>query len=484
MMKRFIREWLMMLAGLLMGVSISVVALAAKTAPQPPSSPPSSVLGLNLSGGFTQQPIDMNVISGSSVTISVKAQRSALEAATSLLNGRKYVWWQSSDGQTYQKVGSNSQTYTFTAPQVTTTTPMYFQVQYAFSGIGTFPDDWSRVATINVTPARVPTTGIKVTTDDQSLNNSQTTTAHAALTPSDATDPVTWTSSNSDLATVDQYGNVTAADASTDTSGKADDHGLVTITGTSNGISDSTQVMVGALQDVTVVEGTPATFKLESLPDGLTVSNWYRVKNGQVTALNQTGTSYTINSPTNADDDGTSYYASLSFQVNGKPQTVTTNAALLTVKSGGKLALTAVPNLNFGSLSLDSLAQGTTLNTSSTPTASGDGYDGNDDGKLAVTDARTVGGDWQLSAQLDPFTNQTDTTKLAGAQLDLKDTTGKIDQVLTAGASSQSIYTQSGYQGQTFTMTPSTLKLSADPSASTGQYQSTILWTLATVPGS
>ncbi len=472
-----------MLAGLLVGISIGIGASAAKSAPQPPSTPPSSVLGLNLSGGFTQQPIDMNVIGGSSVTISVKAQRSALEAATSLLNGRKYVWWQSSDGQTYQKVGSNSQTYTFTAPQVTTTTPIYFQVQYAFSGIGTFPDDWSRIATINVTPARVPTTGIKVTTDDQSLNNSQVTTAHAALTPSDATDPVTWTSSDTDLATVDQYGNVTAADASTDTSGKAHDHGLVTITGTSNGISDSTQLMVGALQDVTVVEGTPATFKLGTLPDGLTVSNWYRVKDGQSTALNATGTSYTVKVPTNADDDGTSYYASLSYQVNGKPQTVTTNAALLTVKSGGKLALTAVPNLNFGTVSLNALAQGTTLDLDQTPTASGAGYDGNDDSKLAVSDERTVGGDWQLSAKLAPFTSNTG-TNLTNAQLALRDTTGMVDQVLTAGADSQTIYTQGGYQGQTFRMTPSTLKLAADPVASNGQYQSTVLWTLAAVPTS
>lgn len=70
---------------MLVGLGIVTSALAAKTAPQSPSSPPSSVLGLNLSGGFSQQPIDSNVIGGNSVTLSVRAQRSALEAATSLL---------------------------------------------------------------------------------------------------------------------------------------------------------------------------------------------------------------------------------------------------------------------------------------------------------------------------------------------------------------------------------------------------------------
>lgn len=484
MMKKLAAYVFAVIAGLMVGISVGTVALAAKSAPQPPSTSPSSVLGLNLSGGFTQQPMDTNVIGGSSVTLSVKAQRSALEVATGLLNGRKYIWWQSTDGgNTYQKVGSNSRTYTFTAPQVSTTTPIYFQVQYDFSGIGTFPDYWSQLATVNVTPERVPTTGIKIRTDDQVLNNSQATIAHAMLTPADATDPITWTSSDPDLAAIDEYGDITAADASTDNSGKAHDHGIVTITGSSNDLSDSTQIMVGALQDVTVVEGTPATFKLEDLPPDLTVSNWYRVKDGKATALNQTGTSYTVKVPTNADDDGTSYYASLSYQVNGKPQTVTTNAALLTVKSGGKLTLNAVPNLNFGTLSLADLSQGTTLKLVQNSTESGDGFDGNNDSQLTVTDERTVGSDWQLSAQLAPFANSEDNSQITDAQLALKDTTGAIDQVLTSGTS-QTIYTQSGYHGQSFTMTPSTLKIGADPLASTGQYQSTVLWTLATVPDS
>ncbi|KLD61342.1 hypothetical protein WP50_03015, partial [Lactiplantibacillus plantarum] len=67
----------------------------------------------------------------------------------------------------------------------------------------------------------------------------------------------------------------------------------------------SVKILVGALQDVTVVEGTPATFTLPALPEGVTVSNWYRVKNGKATALNVTDTSYTVKVPTNADDDGT-----------------------------------------------------------------------------------------------------------------------------------------------------------------------------------
>ncbi|XKL32023.1 hypothetical protein P4B09_15445 [Lactiplantibacillus plantarum] len=140
-MRKLIKACGLMVISMLVGLGIVTSALAAKTAPQSPSSPPSSVLGLNLSGGFSQQPIDSNVIGGNSVTLSVRAQRSALEAATSLLSGRKYVWWESTDeGQTYQKIGTNSRTYTFNAPQVTKTTHLYFQVQYDFSGVGAFPD--------------------------------------------------------------------------------------------------------------------------------------------------------------------------------------------------------------------------------------------------------------------------------------------------------------------------------------------------------
>ena len=480
-MRKLIKTCFLVLMSIFISMSAATLAFAAKTPPQPPSTPPSSIIGLNLSGGFSQQPIDTNVIRGSSVTLSVRAQRSALEAATSLLSGRKYVWWQSTDGgQTYQKVGTNSRTYTYNAPQVTATTPVYFQVQYDFSGVGAFPDYWSKIAKVTVTPERVVTTGIKVTSDDEWLNNSQATMVHAALTPEDATDPVTWTSSDPTLAEVDEYGNVTAADAATDTSGKADDHGMVTITGTSNGLSDSVKLLIGALQDVTVVEGTPATFTLPTLPDGVTVNNWYRVKDGKATALNVTDTSYTVTVPTNADDDGTAYYASLSYPVNGKPQTVTTNAALLTVKSGGRLSLNAVPNFNFGTVTLGTLAQGASLATSTIPAAAGTGYDGNNDYRLSVVDDRTVGADWQLLASLSPFTSGTATLKTA--QLVLKDTTGVVDRTLSADGATQTVYTQTGHQGQTFDVTPSSLHLLATPLAAAGEYQSTITWTLAIVP--
>lgn len=481
-MKKWVRWVWFTLSVILVCWYFTPVVEAAKTAPQSPTSRPTSIVGLNLSGGFTQQPIDSNVIGGQSVTLSVRAQRSALEAATSLLSGRKYVWWQSTDGgQTYQKVGTNSRTYTYNAPEVTATTPVYFQVQYDFSGVGAFPDYWSKIAKVTVTPSRVPTTGIKVSSDEQWLNNSEETMVHAALTPETATDPVTWKSSDPTLASVDDYGNVIAADVAKDNSGLADDHGLVTITGTSNGLSDSVQIQVGALQDVTVTEGTPATFTLPTLPEGVTVANWYRVKNGKATALNVTDTSYTVKTPTNADDDGTAYYASLSYPVNGKPQTVTTNAARLTVKSGGQLALMTVPNLNFGTVTLNTLARGTTLALTKQSVATDAAYDGNNDQQLAVVDHRTVGGDWQLLASLSPFAT-TGGAAIRAAQVELKATNGQLAQSLVADGTAQTVYTQSGRQSQTFDVTPSSLTLPATPLASVGQYQSTITWTLAVVP--
>ena len=482
-MRWLIRSLCLIVVGLFISMgAITIMAKAAtKTPPQPPSTPPSSIIGLNLSGGFSQQPVDTNVIGGNSVTLSVRAQRSALEAATSLVSGRKYVWWQSTDdGRTYQKVGTNSRTYTYNAPQVTSTTPVYFQVQYDFSGIGAFPDYWSKIAKVTVTPERVATTGIKVTSDEHWLNNAQETLVHAALTPEDATDPVTWTSSDPTLATVDAYGDVTATDAATDHSGKATDHGTVTITGTSNGVTDQVQIMIGALQDVKVMEGTPATFTLPPLPEGVTVNNWYRVKDGKVTALNVTATSYTVKIPTHADDDGTAYYASLSYPVNGKPQTLTTNAALLTVTSGGRLTLQAVPNLNFGTLSLNTIATGTTLAITKSPVSQGTGFDGNDDNRLAIVDDRTVGNDWQLMVSMSPFT--TGRAAIKTAQLVLKDPTGVLDRTVPTDGTTQTVYTQAGHHGQTFDVTPSSLQLPATPTATAGEYQSTMTWTLAVVP--
>jgi len=463
----------------------AICGQAATSAPQPASSTPSSVLGLNLSGGFTQQPIDSNQVAGQTVTLSATATRSALEAVTNPFGSRKYVWWESTDdGQTYSQVGSNSSTYSFTAPSVTKPTPLLFQVEYDFTGIGLFSNDWSRIATVTITPGRIPATGIKVSADTTSLNNSESTMVYADLSPADATDPVTWKSSDTSLATVDSYGDVTATAAASDTSGTADDHGTVTITGTVNGYSDSVKITIGSLQNVTVQEGTAATFTLADVPSGMTVKNWYRVKDGTSTALNSTASSYTISSPTNATDDQTSYYAALNYTVNGSVKTVTTNAALLTVTKGGNLTLTAVPNFNFGSVDLKTLSEGTTLATTDTAIDGGPAYDGNNEGTLSVTDDRTVGGGWQLSASLAPFgsTSGSDSGKLGTAQLELDDPNARLDQLITANNTETPIYTQSGYESQSFDVTASKLELAASPLASATNYQSTLTWTLAVVP--
>ncbi|VDG23857.1 WxL domain-containing protein [Lactiplantibacillus mudanjiangensis] len=481
------RKWLSYLLGLswlLVSLWVPIMSQAASaTAPQTPSSPPSSILGLNLAGGFRQQPQDVNQVAGQTVTLAAKGTRNALEAATSLLNSRKYVWWESTDGgQTYQQVGSNSATYSFTAPNVTTSTPLYFQVQYKSSGISAFSDYWSRIAQVTVEPSRIAATGIKVSADTTTLSNSESTAVHADLSPSNSTDQVTWKSSDSTLASVDDYGNVDAADASSDTSGKADDHGIVTITGTVNGISDHVDIMVGSLQDETVMEGTPATFQLPTLPADVTVSNWYRVKDGKSTALNSQATSYTIKSPTNADDDGTGYYATLTYTVNGKPQTVTTNAALLTVTKGGSLTLRAVPNFNFGSVSLKALASGTQLKTTSA-TTNGTAVDGNDQYQMAVSDQRTVGNAWTLSASLAPFgTSAYGGASITNAQLTLVDASQNLSVTLPADNQQQTIASQNGYHSQSYDVTASYLTVGHNPLVSAGTYQSIINWTLGVVP--
>lgn len=482
--ERFLRGLLVSLAVLVGWLVAGTTAQAATSAPQTPTSPPTSILGINLAGGFTQQPIDSNVISGHSVTLSAKGTRNILEAATNPLGSRKYVWWESTDGgTTYQQVGSNSTTYTFTAPDVTKDTPVMFQCEYDFTGIGLFYNEWSRIATVTVTPDRVPTTDIQVSADSNALYNGEGTTVHATLTPDNATDPITWTSSDPGLAAVDAYGNVTTASVSSNLDGTANDHGLVTITGTSNGHSDSTKIMVGALQNVTVNEGSDATFTLKDLPDGMTVANWYKVDDGTTTALNSTASSYTVSKTTVGGDNGTSYYATLNYTVNGSTKTVNTNAALLTVNKSGLLSLTAVPNFNFGSTDVASAATSSTTLENLDEATSGSNYDGNNNGELTVMDSRETGGDWTLTASLAPFTlSDGDNGQLSSVILDLYDPTSRLDEDVPATNTATKIYTSSDYDGQSFDVTDSQLSFPADPEITAGDYQSTVTWTLSVAP--
>lgn len=473
--------------GLLIGLSWLGwgISASAASAPQDPTSPPVSIMGINLAGGFTQEPIDSNDVSGSSVTLSAKGTRNILEALSNPFGSRKYVWWESTDGgTTYSKVGSNSQTYQFTAPSVSKTTPLYFQCEYDFTGIGFFYSEWSRIATVNVSPNRIPATGIHVTSDSPGLYNGESTTVHAALTPTTATDPITWTSSNPGLASVDEYGNVIATDTSSSTSGTANDHGIVTITGAVNGHKDSVKIMIGALQDVSVNEGKDATFTLKDLPSGMSVADWYRVdQDGTVTSLDTTSNSYTINKASVLGDNGTSYYATLNYTINGSTKSVNTNAALLTVNKSGLLSLTAVPNFNFGTIDVATLIQGDATLDNMDTTTTGSAHDGNDNGELTVFDSRTTGGNWTLTASLAPFTlANTGGGHLGAVNLDLYDPTARLDENVPSNNMATKIYTSSDYDGQTFDVTNSQLNFTQDSQVISGDYESIITWTLSVAP--
>ena len=96
----------------------------------------------------------------------------------------------------------------------------------------------------------VPSTGISLDQKSLTLAKGAEATLNAALTPADADSTITWSSSNEDVATVDDEGNVTAVD-----------RGTAVITATANGHSASCNVTVNVPLNGITISGDKTTIK-------------------------------------------------------------------------------------------------------------------------------------------------------------------------------------------------------------------------------
>ena len=118
-----------------------------------------------------------------------------------------YQWQQSTDGSTWTDIsGANSATYTTAATGLSMNN---YQYRCKITGAG--GEVTSDAATLTVTAATVSVTGVSLDKTELSLTVGGTETLTATVAPDNATDKtVTWTSSDSTVATVDQNGVVTA----------------------------------------------------------------------------------------------------------------------------------------------------------------------------------------------------------------------------------------------------------------------------------
>ena len=164
---------------------------------------------------ITTQPSNVTVTEGETATFSVTATGSNLT----------YQWQQSTDGSAWANIsGATSSSYTTQAATMDMDGWQYRCVVTDGNSNGVT----SQAATLTVTAATVSVTGVSLDKTELSLTVGDTETLTATVAPDNATDKtVTWTSSNSTVATVDQNGVVTAVARGTAviTATAADDSG-------------------------------------------------------------------------------------------------------------------------------------------------------------------------------------------------------------------------------------------------------------------
>lgn len=323
-----------------------------------PSADIVQFLGQNFTTGYTLQPQDAYTYIGNA-----KVLRAAVGHEQLTSYSDSFQWYQSTNaGQTWTKVSSATSATLTVNPQSSGT--VYYQLADQY-GLLPFlaPTYYSRVAAVTTVDSAIKATDFKATADDSYLYNNQATAAttyvHGTVTPADSTSDVSWSSSDTSLATVDKTtGQVTA-----NTTGKS---GTVTIKGIVNNNdgttqSDSVNIKIGGGLDAqNIKSGEKATYTVQGSMDKAPTSVvWHKVTATGTDTTVSSGTSLTYTTATaTAADVGSKYYAVITITTSDGTDTIKTNQAALNV------TVDKTPNVNITSKITD-----LTDNTGNTTTA-------------------------------------------------------------------------------------------------------------------
>ncbi|MFD1548667.1 hypothetical protein [Levilactobacillus fuyuanensis] len=302
-----------------------------------PSGTPIGIFGFYFTTGFSLQPENRYTSVNRSVMLTTTTAHSILGSVDPFAIDH-FQWYQSTnDGKTWQSLNSDQKAdLTITPTQAGT---VYYQQSFQYYYLSSFlaPIYYSRVAAVTTFPQPIPATGLKVTSDQSYLYNNQrnamVTYVHGTPTPATATGKLTWTSSDDQLATV----NEATGEVKANTSGQS---GTVVITGTMTNDDGSTETDQAAIEvggglvvEQQVAEGQTATFSVQgSFAEAPSTVVWHRIMGGKdsvVTSENKL--SYTTLATSMADDQA-QYYAVVTIKApDGSMQNMTTNRSKLTV---------------------------------------------------------------------------------------------------------------------------------------------------------
>ncbi|MFC6176217.1 Ig-like domain-containing protein [Companilactobacillus huachuanensis] len=300
-----------------------------------PTSDPIIILFFWLTSGYNLQPSNQYTSVNKSKTFYTNSGRSFL---ASLLPGSPhYTWYKSDDGVKWSALDVTDRDLTVTPTKVGT---VYYQQKTDwYLAFPTLLDTivYSKMAFLTAFPNAIDATKLTVTADSNYLYNNQsqkdTTFARAEPEPSDSTGDITWSSDNTDLATVNKNTGLVTANNSGNS-------GTVKITGTiannnEQTVSDTVAIRIGGGLDSQVVnEGEDASFEIQGHFDQKpTTVVWHKVStSGKDTIVDNNGNDMSYNIKTAAySDTGSKYYAIMTIKSGDNVSTIMTNQATLTV---------------------------------------------------------------------------------------------------------------------------------------------------------
>ncbi len=315
-----------------------------------PTPEPVKFLNIWNTNGYGLQPTPVTYkLVGNQMTLNTDAGRSIWSVMGGVFDAPHYRWYKSVDGIAWSAVSESDNGHRKNLPiQMSQVGRTWYQLDTQYwnylTGWVAKTHIYSNVAEVNAVNEPTDATGVTVTADTNYLfNNDQdqvnTTYAHATVDPISSTGNITWSVDNTDLATVNDTGKVTA-----NNNGLS---GVVTVTATFHNMNTSfvvgsTYIRVGGgLENQTVNAGQAATFELQGdnsdlanlINQGKVKVEWYKKAPGKTKAEylgKGTNTSY-MTAGTAVSDNGTQYQAKITIKEGSSSKMFKTNWATLSV---------------------------------------------------------------------------------------------------------------------------------------------------------